>query len=124
MRNNLRITLISAGCGLILLCVASGFAQIKVGGYKNVPTDDETVIDAAEFAANAQSDRVSRKIDIETIAKAERQTVAGANYRICMEVAVGEENEEPSAQFVRAIIFYSLKKEFTLKSWVKVKSCV
>ena len=123
MEKNLK-SLFFIGFTIILLCAANNFAQVKVGGYKSVPTDDQAVIDAAEFAANTQSDRSNTTINIESIEKAERQVVAGTNYRICMQVAVGEEGEEkPSVQFIQAIVFQSLQQEYDLKSWTKVKSC-
>ena len=107
----------------ILLFAASSYAQVRVGGYKAVPTDDPKVIEAAEYAANIQTERSGTNINIETIETAARQVVAGTNYRICLQVAVGEENEKPAVQVIQTIVFYSLQQKFSLRSWTRVKSC-
>ena len=113
----------TATLSFVLICAASGYAQIRTGAYKVVSTDNETVIDAAEYAANTQSEKTGTTINIETIETAARQTVAGANYKICLQVAVGEENEKPVIEFIQTIVFYSLQQKFSLKSWMKVSAC-
>ena len=122
MKNNLQLIVIAV-LGTIFICAISSFGQVRTGGYKAVPTDNETVIDAAEFAANTQSEKTGTNINIETIETAARQIVAGTNYKLCLQVAVGEENEKPSVEFIQAIVFYSLQQEFSLKSWTKVSDC-
>lgn len=122
MKINLRIFILAA-FAVVLLCALNSFAQVKVGGYKIVPTDDAAVIEAAEFAANAQSDRSNTTINNETIETAQKQIVAGTNYRICMQISIPVEGGEPVVEFAQTIVYQNLQQEYTLKSWLKVKSC-
>lgn len=83
-----------------------------VGGYKPVATNDPEVTAAARFAVAAQGQKEGVTIDLSSVLAAERQTVAGANYRVCLEVEV-----EGAAQTVKAVVFKSLQKQYQLKSW-------
>ena len=101
-----------------------GFAQIKTGGYKKIAVTDAEIGAAAKFAAQAQSEKDDAKITVQTIEKAESQTVAGTNYKLCVEVFRIEAGDEVEVrQFIQTLVFRSLKKEFTLKSWEEAESC-
>jgi hypothetical protein len=67
---------------------------------------------AANFAVAAKGKSDNVAITLNSIAAAERQTVAGANYRLCLEVEF-----EGATQTVRAVVFKSLQKQYQLKSW-------
>ncbi len=109
---------------VILGCVAVSFAQVKTGGFKKVSVSDAAVVMAAEFALSAQADKDDTGIELVSIETAERQTVAGANYKICMLVTLTDEySEEPYDQFVSVLVFRSLKNQYTLKSWTEVEDC-
>jgi len=121
MKNYLRMLMILI---VVLGCAAISFAQIKTGGFKKVPVSDAGVVAAAEFALGAQADKDNIGIELVSIESAERQTVAGTNYKICLLVTVTDEyTEEPYDQFISALVFSSLKKEYTLKSWTEVENC-
>jgi hypothetical protein len=83
-----------------------------VGGFKGVAADDPEVTAAARFAVGAQGQKESTTISLLSVVSAERQTVAGANYRLCLEVEA-----EGGTQNVMALVFKSLKKEYQLKRW-------
>jgi hypothetical protein len=83
-----------------------------VGGYKPVAADDAEVVSAARFAVAARGRSQNAEISLNSVLAAERQTVAGANYRLCLEVEV-----EGATQNVRAVVFKSLQKQYQLKSW-------
>jgi hypothetical protein len=83
-----------------------------VGGFKPVAADDPEVTAAARFAVAAEGQKDNATITLTSVVAAERQTVAGANYRLCLEVEV-----EGAAQNVRAVVFKSLQKQYQLKSW-------
>ena len=83
-----------------------------VGGFKAVAANDPEVTAAARFAVAAAGQNEGTTITLLSVVAAERQTVAGANYRLCLEVET-----EGGAQNVRAMVFKSLKKEYQLKSW-------
>jgi parvulin-like peptidyl-prolyl isomerase len=101
-----------------------GFAQIKTGGYKKIAVTDAGVVAAANFAAQTQSEKDNAEITVQTIEKAESQTVAGTNFKLCIEVFRIEAGDDVEVrQFAQTLVFRSLKKEFTLKSWEETENC-
>lgn len=119
MKNNLRKTLAFGAFLVVLTFAVSTFGQIKTGGYKTASTDSEAVKEAANFAVEAKAAELEQEISLEGIVKAETQTVAGINYRLCLQLyAAAKEEETDGVQFhVVAIIHKNLKGEFSLKSW-------
>lgn len=101
-------------CGFVLTANAQ-----KLGGYKTVAVDDEQVVAATDFAVGnrVENNTEQEGLELVSIDKAETQTVAGINYRLCL--TVGLDGEE---QQVEAVVFKSLKGEYSLKSWT-VKDC-
>lgn len=96
------------------------FAQIKTGGYKSASTDDERVVAAADFAVGkrAESNPEQEDLELDSIKKAETQTVAGINFRLCLSVSLGDET-----QLVKVVVYQNLKQEYSLKSWEAVENC-
>lgn len=122
MKNNLKIGLMLAA--LIFVSAADNFAQIKTGGYKKLAVNDAGVVAAADFAAQTQAEKDSAEISLQSIEKAERQTVAGTNYKICVEVFRIEAGDDVEVrQFIQTVVFRNLKKQFTLKSWEETEDC-
>ncbi len=115
---------------LAMLCVAlaafaaSVCAQKKplVGGYKEASVEDATIVEAADFAVGEQSRKADVSLEVVRIERAERQTVQGANFRLCIEVKTVEEEDADETQFVLAVVYQNLKKEFALTSW-KADGC-
>ena len=91
-----------------------------LGGYSSIATDDTRVTAAADFAVNKRIETNSEQegMTLESIDKAESQVVAGTNFRLCMTVALDDNTQQ-----VSAIVFQSLKQEYSLKSWIPVDSC-
>jgi len=83
-----------------------------VGGYSPVDASNDRVRAAAEFAVADEARRRNQMIRLQDIARAERQIVAGANYRICLEVATGT-----GTQSVEAVVYQNLKGQYSLTSW-------
>lgn len=104
--------LLLAVCGVTFGGARAGAAAQMVGGYKAVAADDAEVTAAARFAVAAQGKKESTEISLNSVLAAERQTVAGANYRLCLEVEV-----EGATQNVKAVVYKSLQKQYQLKSW-------
>lgn len=125
MRNILCAALLSTA-----LVVAFGSAAAiagrqgpAVGGYKAVAKDDPEVNSAARFAVAAQGRKENGAIRLISVEAAERQTVAGANYRLCLKVEIEDTvNNVDVTESVRVLVFRSLKREYTLKSW-EVDDC-
>lgn len=95
-------------------------AQIKTGGYKPVSTDDERVAAAAEFAVGERAEKNPEQegLTLDSVDKAEMQTVAGINYRLCMTVSIDEESQQ-----VSAVVYQNLKQVYSLTSWTVVDTC-
>jgi hypothetical protein len=116
-----RIIMLAA---VIFGSAATGFAQIKTGDFKPVPVNDAEVVAAADFAVVEQADKAEASIELIEIKKAERQTVAGTNFKLCILVNITDGSaDEPYERFVNAVIFRSLKDEYSLKSWTETGDC-
>jgi hypothetical protein len=124
MKNNLRLMIIFAAFGVILGCANLTSAQVKVGGYKKVAVSDAGVVAAANFAVADQGERDEATIELASVETAQRQMVAGTNYKLCLQVNIADGNsDDPRTLFISAVIFQSLKKEYSLKSWEEVDDC-
>lgn len=125
MIKNARLIIVFAAFAVVFGLAETSFSQTapRVGGYRKVSVEDATVAAAAEFAAKMQAEKQEIAIEVSEIHKAERQTVAGANYRLCLSanVVAGEDAESEIKQFV-AVVYQNLKGVFQLKSW-KEEQC-
>lgn len=119
MRNSLRAALLVAVLVAAFVPAAvSASRQGLVGGYKAVAANDPEVTAAARFAAAAQAREVNGAVKLLSVEQAERQTVGGVNFRLCLKVEAEDvENNVVVTETVRAVVFKSLKKEYTLRSW-------
>jgi Aspartic acid proteinase inhibitor len=108
---------VAFGCSIISL----GQGRPIVGGYKEVATDDPEVQAAAEFAVSEQKKKQGDDpLSLVSIEHAERQVVAGMNYRLCLKVKAADEDDAGvEAQDVKVVVFKSLKQEYSLKSWTE-----
>jgi hypothetical protein len=125
MKNKLlKIFTIVAFCA-VFGCLTAASAQIKTGGYKTVPVTDAGVVAAADFAIQAKSEEEKIEYSLDAVETAETQVVAGTNYRLCMQILAptADDDTEVIATFVKAVVFRSLKSEFSLKSWEEVEKC-
>jgi hypothetical protein len=111
---------------VLALCIVFGSAAAvgarrqgpKVGGYKEVATDAAEVVSAAKFAVTAQARAKETEIKLVSVEAAERQTVAGVNYKLCLKVEEADaQNNVDVTETVRAVVFRSLQNAYTLKSW-------
>lgn len=116
---NKRLFSIALSVGVFMtLAVAAASAQ-KVGGYKEVSASDAAVQAAAEFAVNAQGEKTEKEISLVDVIKAERQVVAGSNYRMCLKItSQGEVDEADATSFVQVVVYVDLKGNRKLSSWV------
>lgn len=123
MKNNLRMILACAVFGVIFGCAANSYAQV-VGGYKIVAVDDATVGEAADAAVVVQSEEDKTTYTLVAVKSAARQVVQGTNYKLCLQVSgTDEQSEIEYVKFAQVVVFYSLQKEFELKSWTETKNC-
>ncbi|MDT4898031.1 MAG: hypothetical protein QOH25_3108 [Acidobacteriota bacterium] len=120
MKMSLRAVTILVALGVAFGGVIVGLAQNRpiVGGYKSVSTDDPEVVEAAEFAVSERSEKNSVSLKLVSVERAERQVVAGTNYKLCLKVALADEDEDAGeTQDVKVVVFRSLQNAYTLKSW-------
>ena len=81
------------------------------GGYSTVGLSDD-IKAAAEFAVQEQAKRDAVVLELSDISKAERQIVAGVNYRLDVVV-----KRSGSARKARVVVFKDLKLQYKLTSW-------
>ncbi len=101
--------------GAIIFGVAmTANAQRVLGGYKSVATDDERVVAAAEFAVSnrVENNTEQEGMTLDSIDKAEIQSVAGTNYRLCLTVKLDDETQQ-----VSVVVYQNLQQEYKLTSW-------
>ena len=102
---------------LALLGNAAVPAQ-RTGGYREIDKADEGAAAAAEFAVKDQSEKKELTYKLVSVEKAETQTVAGINYRLCLKVSYQKQGEDSETnEFVKVVVFRSLQKEYSLTSW-------
>ena len=118
MRNILLVASLLVAIGVTFGSSAAGQKAPLVGGYKTVATDDPEVTAAARFAVAEQGKKDTTTIKLLSVESAERQTVAGANYRLCLKVEVEDaDNNVDVTENVKVLVFKSLQRAYTLKSW-------
>jgi len=105
---------------LALALVASVFASDQptktaqpalAGGYSPAEIDSE-VCKVADFSVKTQAKATGRPLRLVKILKAERQVVAGLNYRLEIEVADGSNHLK-----ARAVVWKKLDGTMALTSW-------
>lgn len=126
MKQISRAVPIFVAIGIALSCVVVGSAQTQrpiVGGYKAAQTDDSDVLEAAEHALSERGEKESVSLKLVSVERAEKQVVAGINYRLCLKVTIdGEEDDSGETQDIVVVVHRSLRKEYSLKSW-EVAEC-
>lgn len=123
MKSKLQFMMVFAALAVFFGCATTSFAQRKpptVGGYKAISVEDAGVVAAAEFAVDAYSTKTDVFHELFSIEKAGRQTVAGYNYWLCIEVAI--ENSYDT-QFVQTVVYQDLKRAYRLGAWKVVETC-
>ena len=97
----------------LLVTVASiprSEAQVPplVGGYSATAVTDEQALAAAKFAVEAQEP----KLVFQSLEKAERQVVAGTNYRLTLKVKLNG-----TTRVANAVVWHKLDGQFQVTSW-------
>jgi hypothetical protein len=111
---------------LLLVFAAAGLGQ-TVGGYSKISATDDKVTAAADFAIDAQKEKQPGPLSLVEVLRAERQSVAGTNWRLCMQVKAADDDDAGVEPFtVEAIVFEKLPRapgeKYSLTSW-KRKEC-
>lgn len=91
------------------------------GGYSKADTLATDVMAAADFAAAEQNKKDDNNLRVVAVKKAEKQVVAGMNYRLCIEVQTG--GDEGEKYFAQTTVYQNLQQAYSLSSWSKAASC-
>jgi Aspartic acid proteinase inhibitor len=110
MKNKLQIRHILVALALGMLLTAAASAQRVVGGYKSISADDKDAVAAAKFAAG------EKEVELVSVVTAERQVVAGTNFKLCLEV-----NDDSGTKNFMAVVYHNLQNEYKLTSWDEQK---
>jgi len=96
-----------------------GSAQ-RTGGYREIDKADEGAGAAAEFAVKAESEKKEMTYKLVSIEHAEAQTVAGINYRLCLNVGYHKQDDDvDTTEFVRVVVYRNLQNQYSLTSWTE-----
>jgi hypothetical protein len=82
------------------------------GAYGEVSTTDREVMRAARFAVSKARRKQGARVSLISIERAERQVVAGLNYRLCLRVKI-----KNKIQDMTAVVYQNLKQHYSLSSW-------
>jgi hypothetical protein len=106
-----------AASAAALLCAVFVNASARqtpplAGGYSDASVREAQVLEAARFAVREESRREGRRVSLVAVRGAEKQVVAGLNYRLRMRVRAGGR-----ARDVTAVVYRNLKGVYSLTSW-------
>lgn len=121
MKKSLRMLFVAAAFAVVLACASVSFAQPRVGGYKTAAVDAADVTAAAEFAVDAQNKKDDFGRTLVEVLSAEKQLVAGTNYRLCIQSKLG--GDEGEMHYVRVVVYMDLKQVYKLTSWADDETC-
>lgn len=121
MKTNLKMAVALAALTILAGAANATMAQM-VGGYKPVEVTDEYARAAAEWAVREKGEKTETAIELLSLIKAERQTVQGANYRLCMKITT-EGEDENTVSYAQAVVYMDLKKNYKLTSWAANSPC-
>lgn len=112
-----KFTIALAIVTMIAAFTINTIAQPRVGGFKPVAKTDPAVQEAAKFAPDAKNKTSPWGYRLVDILKAERQIVAGTNFRMCL--SISEAGGQPFA--VQAVVYVDLQRVSKLTGWTKTK---
>ena len=85
-----------------------------VGGYSDAKTSDKEIVRASKVALRDHSRKEGHSVTLVKINKAEKQVVAGMNYRLCMSVRRGRHGK---VHTVTAVVYEPIRKPWRLTNW-------
>ena len=115
MRKTLTAALAAAVLGIVFASREAAAVRQELpvaGGYSRAAADDPEVLEAARFAVEQAGRRQGRRLSLVAVRSAERQVVAGLNYRLRLGVRDRGEEREASA-----VVYRNLKNVYSLTSW-------
>ena len=109
---SLRLTVLLSACLWSVVVAADDFVPKSLpGGY--APADLGSEVKAvANFAVSEEPKREGLSLKLTSISNAEKQIVAGTNYRFLLTV-----ERASSTRQAKVVVFRDLKSRYWLKSW-------
>lgn len=83
-----------------------------LGGYRRIDSADADARSSADYAVSEQGTRTGTEIVLRRIVRADRQVVAGMNYRLCLDVTVANRPAQ-----VEVIVYRDLQQRLSLTRW-------
>ncbi len=118
MKTRIVTRILSVTAILSLLAMAALAGQL--GGYRVIDKADDNVMAAAEFAVTAESEKKEMTYKLVSVEKAESQSAAGTNFRLCLKVGYHKQDDDvDTTEFVKVIVHRNLQQEFSLTSWTE-----
>lgn len=118
MKTQGKVTLLLFVLSLIAALAVTGLrAQPPLGSYRTIGVKEKEVASAAKYAVEEEQKRSGKRYSLVKVLRAERQIVAGRNYKLCL--AVKGESLEKTAQ---AVVYQDLQQQYALQSWEE-KAC-
>jgi hypothetical protein len=130
MRKSVPLLMTLVALGLLFGCASAGFGQERIPsvGSSEKATDDVEVVEAAEFAVNAQKKKQGGPLSLVSIKSARDLATRDTAYMLCLEVKAADEDDAGvEAQSVEVTVSAPLtrggeKKKWKLERW-QVKDC-
>ena len=115
MKKTLLVALVTAALCAIFITAAAAAGRQEIpmaGGYSEAAADDPEVVKAARFAVGEQSRRGGGPVTLVAVRRAERQVVAGLNYRLRLAVRAGGSERDATA-----VVYQNVKNAYSLSDW-------
>ena len=84
----------------------------RVGGYTRASVTGMEVREAAEFAVNTHAEASRSVLVLKKIVAAQRQVVAGTNFKLTLDV-----KSDGQAKQAQAVVYRKLDGDMSLTSW-------
>ena len=114
VKKKLRIILMMVVINAVIGCMFGLQAQQSpiAGGYQQASTTESDVVSAAKFATKKEKRKKGIRLSLISIERAEKQVVAGINYRLCLRVKIKDK-----IQNVTTIVYRNLRQKYSLSNW-------
>jgi hypothetical protein len=118
MRKQMKKSLLIATMFVAFIVVSGNAFDVSaqdspmVGSYQEVSKTDREAVSAAKFAIRSEKRQQGGRLSLISIERAERQVVAGLNYRLCLKVKMKGKTENATA-----VVYKNLEQKYALSSW-------
>jgi hypothetical protein len=114
LKKNFLVAIMFVALHIISASVFVAVAQEPpmAGAYSEAYVTEREVVAAARFAVRTEQRKQGGRLSLLSVERAEKQVVAGLNYRLCLKIRVNGK-----AQEVKVVVYKNLKQRYSLSSW-------